>query len=272
MIYCIWYPSGGFGHFINSVLTLHGNNFKRPSNKLVFSNTGDSHSLDLLAPKYTADTVDYNHTFDSEYHHSVLIDLGINSASKDFMLQFSNATIIKICYTDISWPIVANAMINKALRSTIELEIPVDPTMWESQEPWAQREKYFLFLRDHHLRNAWKPEPEVDCIFVDSLLEYSTLKSSIESAGIELTDFEDLWKGWAISNSRYLLPVTVAQQIVKQIKNHNNTNLELTNITGIWDQAVIYYFIWLEFNKEVPHNDFKDFFKNVNQITKWLHQ
>ena len=33
MIYCVWYPSGGFGHFINAVISLYGVDFKRPKNK-----------------------------------------------------------------------------------------------------------------------------------------------------------------------------------------------------------------------------------------------
>jgi len=45
MIYCVWYPSGGFGHFINGILTLHGKGFKRPTNKIEFSTTGDSHKF-----------------------------------------------------------------------------------------------------------------------------------------------------------------------------------------------------------------------------------
>jgi len=270
MIYCIWYPSGGFGHFINGILSLHGKNFKRPSNKLIFSNTGDSHNLEILAPRYTADTVNYTHTFDPGYNHSVLIDLGINSTDKNFMSQFPNSTIVKICYTDMSWPIVANTMISKAMRSTVESEIILDSEAWDSHEPWALREKYFLFLRDHHLRSAWAPEVGTECIFVDSLLDYSTLKNSIESVGIELTEFKDLWYNWANNNARYFSPITFAQQVIKQIKNNNN--LKLTNVTNVWDQAVIYYFIWLEFGKEVPHNDFKDFFKNINQIKEWLHQ
>ena len=55
MIYCVWYPSGGFGHFINAVLTLHGEDFVSPKNQLIFSKNGDSHNLDLIVPKYKND-------------------------------------------------------------------------------------------------------------------------------------------------------------------------------------------------------------------------
>ena len=30
---CVWYPAGGFGHFVNSILTLYGDGFVRPAHK-----------------------------------------------------------------------------------------------------------------------------------------------------------------------------------------------------------------------------------------------
>ena len=43
MIYCVWYPSGGFGHFINAVLTLYSKDFEVPHNDYSnwFTNTDD---------------------------------------------------------------------------------------------------------------------------------------------------------------------------------------------------------------------------------------
>ena len=271
MIYCIWYPSGGFGHFINGILTLYGKEFKKPNNhEIKFSSTGDSHKLELVAPKYTASTTNYDYEFDSNYNYSILIDLGINSSSRNFMQALPNAQIIKLCYTDKTWPVVANTMIIKAMKSTVESTIVVDATAWSSDENWVQREKYFLFLRDHYLRNAWQPESDVTCIIIDSLINYDTLKNIIESGGPKLNNFKDLWNEWYASNEKYFAPVTKAQQIIETIKS--SKNLDLTNITDIWTQAVIYYFIWLEFGKEVPHNDFKNFFADVGQIRKWLYQ
>jgi len=269
MIYCIWYPSGGFGHFINGVLTLHGNKFKRPTNKIKFSSTGDSHSLNLVAPKYTKNIKNYNYEFDSDYNYSVLIDLGINSNSREFMQALPEAQVIKLCYSDKTWPVVANTMVNKAMKSTVESEITVDATAWSSEANWAQREKYFLFLRDHYLRNAWRPESDIHNIIIDSLTNYNTLKDIIESIGLNLDNFQDLWNEWYLHNEKYFAPVTKAQQIIETIKSSDN--LDLTDIRDVWTQAVIYYFIWLEFGKEVPHNDFENFFNDVGQIRTWLH-
>lgn len=268
MIYCIWYPSGGFGHFINGVLTLHGKGFKRPTNNIKFSKTGDSHSLNLVAPKYTAG---YNFEFDPNYNYCVLVDPGITNTSQDFMSEFSNAQFIKVCYTDWSWPVVAITMINKAMKSSIEKELAVDVGAWtlkDSIEAWAQREKYFLFLRDHKLRTAWCSEPNIDCIFVDDLLDYSRLKYSIEKLGIKLDEFKGLWNEWYAHNEKYLAPVIIAKNILDNIRRQEP--FDLTHITDIWTQAIIYYFIWIEFGHEVPHQDFEKFFTNVSEITQWL--
>jgi hypothetical protein len=266
MIYCVWYPSGGFGHFINGILTLHGDGFKRPKNKIKFSNTGDSHNLDLVAPKYTKN---YNYEFDFNYNYSVLVDLGINSSSREFMQTLPDAQVIKLCYTDKSWPVIAKTMIVKAMKSTVESEIVLDATGWSSIEAWAQREKYFLFLRDHYLRNAWRSENEINCILVDSLTDYHKLKDLIELAGPKLDTFKDLWAEWYANNKKYFAPIEKAQRVIDMVKS--SENMSLTNLTDIWEQAVIYYFIWLEFGKEIPHNDFEDFFKDVDQIRTWAH-
>lgn len=267
MIYCIWYPSGGFGHFINGVLTLHGNGFKRPTNDITFSATGNSHSLILVAPKYTTG---YNYEFDPAYNYSVLVDQGINSTSRDFMLEFPSARFIKVCYTDASWPVIAKTMIVKAMQSSIEQEVAVNPELWASAEPWAQREKYFLFLRDHPLRTAWRPDPVIDCIFVNELLDYSRLKYTIERTGIELSEFKSLWNNWYTHNENYFVPIAIAEQVLDKIEHREA--FDLTHITDVWTQAVIYYYLWIEFGKEVPHNDFENFFNNVDQITQWLTQ
>lgn len=270
MIFCIWYPSGGFGHFVNSILNLYGKGFKRPVGQLRFSKTGDSHNLDLVAPKYTGATVGYHYNFDPEYNYSVLIDLGINSSNCNFIKAFPESKIIKICYNDASWPIVAQTMINKAMKSTIQIELAIDPVLWSTTDSWAQREKYFLFLRDHSLRRAWRNEDGINCFPIDCLLDYNNFKNTIEGVGLELLEFKDVWNEWYNHNKSYFVPVVKAHQVITHIES--NENIDLTNITDLWTQAVIYYFIWLKFEKEVPHNDFQNFFYDTNQIRAWLYQ
>ena len=138
MIYCVWYPSGGFGHFVNAVLTLHGDNFVRPKNQLTFSKNGNSHYLDLVTPKYLHDCWPSGIEFLDHNNYCVLVDNGINNESEQFKSIFSNSKIIKICYSDYSWPVVARTMIEKAMHSSIEVQLPT--TDWNNDAPWAQRE------------------------------------------------------------------------------------------------------------------------------------
>ena len=55
MIYCVWYPSGGFGHYIGATLSLYGKNFARPKKDLTFNANGDSHNVVPPAAKWEKD-------------------------------------------------------------------------------------------------------------------------------------------------------------------------------------------------------------------------
>jgi hypothetical protein len=268
MIYCIWYPSGGFGHFINGILTLYGEKFARPKkNKIKFSITGNAHSLDLVAPKYKNN---YKFNFDPKLNYSVLIDNGINDETTEFLKDFSTSTIIKICYSKYSWPIVARTMIEKAMASTLEQQLPVNFVEGTLQPDWAVREKYFLFLRDHSLAHAWKPSSFATNLSVDDMLHYQTLAGQLRCAGLELKNFFDIWQQWYQANQIYLEPVLASKDVIDCLITGKNR--PLTEFNTHWAQAVLYYFIFLEFGKEVPHNDHADFFINTNEIQQWLDQ
>jgi hypothetical protein len=273
MIYCVWYPSGGFGHFINSILTLHGENFARPhSQKLNFSQDGNAHSMELMAPKYFHEPDSYHFNFDNNVNYSVLIDNGIHNQGERFKTFFPQAKIIKICYLDSSWPIIARTIIHKVLQTTVEEELVPEQGRWTSDQPWAQREKYFLYLRDHWLRPLWRPDivPRADQIdlLIEDMLNFDILRAKLTSFGISLDDFALLWHEWRDVNNIYIDPVLTAQGIVNNVKN--NINTDLGHVTDLWTQAVVYYFLWTEFGKEVPHNDFADFFSNTSQIRQWV--
>jgi hypothetical protein len=262
MIYCVWYPSGGFGHFINAVLSLYGENFARPAGNLTFSQSGDSHSIDLAVPAYQFDRWP-GAQFDSNINYSVLIDNGIDNPSEQFRNVFPGAQVIQVCYTDCSWPVVARAMIEKAMTSSIGEQLP----SWDITA-WAVREKYFLFLRDHELRSAWRPNTNDFTVYVDNLFDYQQFHNTLESCNVQLNEFEGTWHAWRFANSRYIDPVQTAQRVIDTVTQQ--THQDLTIITDVWTQAVVYYFIWLKFGVEVPHNDYADFFKNTAEIQTWL--
>lgn len=94
------------------------------------------------------------------------------------------------------------------------------------------------------------------------------MRHALEIVGITLNDFKPVWDQWWQKNHTYFDPVITAENVITAIIQ--DVELDLSDVTDLWAQAVVYYFIWLRFNKEVPHNDFADFFANTQQIRQWL--
>lgn len=267
MIYCVWYPSGGFGHFLNAILTLYGQGFERPElPKKQFGKNGNSHSLKLVAPKFLHDPETYNHSFNDSNNYSVLIDNGINNESTRFRNFFPESIVIKICYDDYTWPVVARTMIEKAMEVDFATEISVDSN-WQELGVWALREKYFLFLRDHEFRHKWRPDPNCRNLQIDKFLSYPDIRNFLDSCGIVLEDFLSFWQNYKQLNKIYFDPGIVAKEILQDVKNKNWRNI---TVDDVWTQAMVYYYIWLEYNFEVPHNDYSEWFTNTKEISIML--
>lgn len=266
MIFCVWYPCGGFGHFINAVLTLHGNNFVRPTKNLTFSPNGNSHNLDLVTPKYFHGHWPTGVNFLENKNYCVLIDNGIDDESATFKSTFPDSSVIRICYSDSSWPVIARTMFDKAMGSSIQKQLLVDE--WDTNEAWACREKYFLYLRDHAFRYSWKPTSD-HSLYIDDMFDYSRLSSNLNSV-VTVEPFGELWRSWRNANACYINPVETANTIVQQVLDKQSS--DLSHVKDLWDQAVVYYFIWLKFGFEVPHNDYSNWFTNTLDIVKMLQE
>jgi hypothetical protein len=268
MIYCIWYPSGGFGHYINAVISLHGENFVRPANKnLKFSPLGNSHDLELSVRKWHF-SYDYNFTVPaSSKHYSVLVDTGISHDNNTkFINDFNNPYIIKVCYTDWSWAIMLQTSIIKGIKEDFDTHLGIDHLNFD----WEKREQIFLALLNSPIRNKWRDNIHGKTLLIDDLLDYNVFKSKLLSFGIKTDDFYQLWESWYQVNYNYFSGYLNSKKVLDAIKN--KTNMSLDMFTSITDQAILYYFIWLEYNLEVPHNTFSNFFEDTNQITKWINQ
>lgn len=267
MIYCVWYPSGGFGHYINAILSVYGHKFVRPKNSVAFSDTGDLHQLELILPKYSHNAEYPAICVDADQNYSVLIDNGINDESTIFRKVFPESKTIKVCYNDRSWPIVAQTLIIKAMRTNLGAELSTADG-WSSSEPWAIREKYFLYLRDHALRQCWQPHQDCINLPLELLLDYRGLIDFIRSAGIICDDFHKLHNSMLGHNQIYFRGLEFADQIINAIDT--GQQLALDHITDLWDQAVINYFIQIHYGVEVPANDWADWFQNTKQIKDLL--
>lgn len=271
MIYCIWYPSGGFGHFVNAAISMYGEGFKRPKQSFVFSRSGNSHALDLVAPKFYPTTVHYDYEFDTDFNYTVLVDTGINNESTAFEDSFNDHKVIKICYSDISWPIVSRTMIEKAMNADFDSEARKNSTCWQSSADWAVRENYFLFLRDHHLRPKWKPNTKYYQLFVDDIIDYQRLIKKIRTFNINIDDFSSLHQEFINTNNTSIKPVLESLKLINAVNANQEINLGYFE-NNLWAQSVVYYFIQVIFGFEVPHNDYSQWFTSVEEIVKMLNQ
>jgi hypothetical protein len=195
----------------------------------------------------------------------VLIDNGIGNENTKFKATFPSATIIKVCYSDYSWPVVARTMIEKAMESSMEQQLDTDN--WNSSEAWVRREKYFLFLRDHHFRSAWRPTVD-NFVCIDDVFDYTSFFAALNSI-VETDSFYPLWEAWRGANNKYIKPIDTASLVLSHIRS--NSYYDLKDITDEWTQAVVYYYIWLQYHFEVPHNDYASWFTSTDDIRTMLH-
>lgn len=261
-VLCIWYPSGGFGHFINAILCLHAPGFVHTQNHIEFSDIGDSHQFDLILPKWHHNPSDYRlPPLQEHQRYTVLIDNGIDDQNSHYRAVFRDSPTLKICYDDFSWPVVAKTMIVKAMRVDLANEVAVDQHCWNSNQNWAKREKYFLYLRDHDFRHKWRPDPDCHNIALNDLMQYETMMNRLTQFGIGDSFYQD-WQRWFSANREYLEPILRAHRIIARAPEHNECLRDLS----LWDQAVINYYVWLAYGVEIPANDYADWFTNSSQI------
>ena len=119
------------------------------------------------------------------------------------------------------------------------------------------------------MRSAWRANGTDIYLHVDDLLNYEQFRSKLQTLG-EIESFEDDWNAWREANKKYIDPISIATDVMKSIKSQQSLPLE--HITDTWTQSVIYYYIWLQYNFEVPHNDYSDWFTNTTDIIRMLEQ
>jgi hypothetical protein len=274
----IQYPSGGFGHFIHVILSTYCNQFGGLLNEYRFGPGGDSHSYPTLLPKY------FNNSFDiTQYKNrlseittefvTVLIDSGIDNDSYEFLSLISPDLKIRICYDDWSWPLLAKMFFTRCMSSvtgqkeTVETWITPSLDHWDNPDSsWAKREKFFLYLRDHPFRSMWRSSNRNNLnLPVENVLIYQDLHQSLNHL-VKVNNFEDFYRKWFATNQVHFEFYNQSINII----NHLRDNIDITHITDLFTQSVVYYYIWLKYNFEIPHNDYSDWFTNTKDIVTVL--
>lgn len=277
-ILSIQYPSGGFGHFINIVISKFGTNFFASDQNTKFGVGGHSHSFQLALPKYfNIDNYDQAEldqklaSIPSHLHCTLLVDSGIDNDSQEYT-KIIDSTRLRITYDDWSWPLLAKMFYTRCMAAVLGHTTSVSDFIkvdarWTSSESWAVREKYFLYLRDHHFRQSWREHASCEFnLAIDKILNYDLLLPELGKI-TPISDFKNFYNEWYDTNNQHFAFYHQARQIVQNI---GQINQSLSDVVDVFTQACVYYYIWLQFRIEVPHNDYSNWFENTNQIVTML--
>lgn len=281
-VVAIQYPSGGFGHTIHVILTMFGKNFAGAPRDYAFGVGGDSHRFPILLPKiynvakYKA-ALFYQalEKIDDNKNVTVLIDSGITDDTLDFKRLIPCDFTIRICYDHWTWPLLAKMFYTRCM-SAVDLKkhtlidfISPDEMQWagSTSENWAVTEKYFLYLRDHHFRQCWRPADGCVTLPIEKILNYDSLYNTLNH-WFEVSEFEDFYKKWHNVNNEHFSFYFDCLEIMDCIES--NKSKDLTGIDDLFARAVVYYYIWIKYNFEIPHNTYSNWFTNTTDIVKML--
>jgi len=277
----IQYPSGGFGHFIHVILSAYCKKFNGQIIDYEFGIGGDSHSYPESLPTYFGttefDVVQYQQLKqqldqDKNEFATILIDSGINNDSDEFRTVIHPDMSIRVVYDDWSWPLLSKLFYTRCMAAVTHSEqtigewIMPDDNKWDDPtQNWAVREKFFLYLRDHAYRYSWRSNHSTLNIPIDHVLNYQSL-SKLLGQQFEINNFEPFYSSWYQTNLKHFEFFLKAQYVWKNLCN----NIDINDIDDLFTQAVIYYYIWVEFGFEVPHNTYAAWFTNTKEIVTML--
>ena len=278
-VVAIQYPSGGFGHFVHVVLSSFCDNIEGQAQQYKFGPSGNSHDYPMALPKYlnTQFKIDeYHQTLKllSNEYATILVDAGIENDSDEFKKFINPYLSIRICYDDWAWPLLSKMFYTRCLgiqkKNDPGIEnwiMPEDNKWYDPQVTWAIREKYFLYLRDHEFRYKWRPATGYATLPLKEILNYNSFYT-ILNQWFNVNKFEDFYKQWHNTNKEQFAFYFDCLHIINCVENKQS--LDLSNIDDLFVQAVVYYYIWIKYNFEVPHNDYSNWFTNTDDIVTML--
>ena len=259
MIYCVWYPPGGFGHYVNSIITMYGYGFKKPNDtSILIDSKGSSHGTERSAPIYLHDPESYEFEFDSNFHYSVLIDNG-NNTSERFRQFFPGATIIKITYDDWYWPIVARTVVEKA--SHEDFDQFIKGFDWSRCGSIRFQENCVHYIKDHSLRKTFSSDGLEQTLALADVVNYQRLKTRLEQFGIELQDFESKHNEFLEKNAVYIDPVLNSLKLLDDVEHQRWSDLSYFDHNP-WAQSIVYFYLWKKYNL----TDYSTWFKSCDQL------
>jgi hypothetical protein len=292
-IILISYPPGGFGNFLYYVLTEFADDTVKISNNANFSfdKTGNSHLTIKYTRVYVHNSDYYNATLtqDADIFNKrvlVLADHGDNNTDHDYVKTksfFPNAQILRVCVDQNTRHIVRHAIIEKGAGKNYEEE-----NLKHAEQHWGKtltdadlRENYTLMFHHHASDNIaqdlnqWN---KVDCQNVINLCLADLIRDPvncitdlIKQLKMQVVDsnrLKELCNQWQNKNKKYFSSFECWAQIQDSL--NNNTNVSLSHVTSIYDQAYINYRLECLYNIVIPVYDYRHWFGDVFAINHMI--
>ena len=255
------YPSGGFGNYINVLVSMCFNAIDTPEKDFKFSADGNSHDF----PKST--WYHYEDNIKLFRDDILLVDSGID---KDYIEpiteRFPNSPIIRMCIDEQSKSIVTQTCRYKAEGK----QFIFDGEWWEKREQYTLMYHYGKENNDYYINN-FKPldgctNINISDLFVnfDKVLgQLSTVVGSYDK-----DKAYELHNGFLESNNRYHKAEELVNIVQDALETKNHVKLD---DYSLHDQGYLLFWLERKYNiKEIPPYDYREWFKHTKEIETCL--
>ena len=257
----IHYPSGGFGNYINVLISMCFDAIDTPEKDFKFSVDGNSHDF----PKST--WCHYEDNIRLFRDDILLVDSGIERDYIEPIIEkFPNSPIIRMCIDEKSKSIVTQTCRYKAERS----QFVIDGEWWEQREQYTLMYHYGKENNDYYINN-FKPldgctNINISDLFVnfDKVLEQlSTVVGSYDK-----DKAYEIHNGFLESNNRYYKAEELVNIVQDALETKNHVELD---DYSLHDQGYLLFWLERKYNiKEIPPYDYREWFKNTKEIETCL--
>lgn len=273
----ISYPSGGFGNFVYHVITTHFQNvYKINNDAFEFGADGNSHSTVKHATPWFHDPDNYSIAkINTNKSIVILVDNGINNDSYHKLNNtFNDGKIIRLIIDRPIRPVIFKTMSIKSQGSSpiIETLSSVLNKWSEGAEDYAIRENFTLLYKNWPF--GWQPVNASNIINVNlsdliqnPLETFINLAELLDDCIINVDDLKILIKKWQESNLKYF-HILEDWKIIEDALD-NKQNIPIAELE-LHDQGYINYCIEEKFNVIIPVYDYKNWFKNTNEIIEMI--
>lgn len=255
-----------------SLISIGFENSFCPSEDNVFSDNGNSHSYPKHFKTWSYFSEDFKLIKNFNFQNKIpvcLVDSGITQDSPDLIFEkFKEAKVIRMCIDQNARSIVSQTCQEKAQNKPYNFYSDLD---WEKRERFSIWYHYMDQNTDYYTNNF---KPDSRCINInisDLFLNFENIISNLENlfGKRKFNLINKLHDEFLLKNKKYFLAEKTWLDIEYALDN--NIDSELKENYSLHDQGYVNYCLEKKFNlKEIPPYDYRDWFKNTQEIRHCL--